>query len=396
MMKVNEMKNFRDKLNLLLFFLPGTLISLFVKREETRIIFTSFLNKNFNSNSKYLFLWFIKNIKNYSCYFVINDNKLRNELNRTIGNFFIETNTIKGKIFALGAAIWFRSSAAIPVGGFFLKYKRCIIHLGHGTPLKNLGLQEKNMSFLKRIYYSLNKTNISYTIASSFYFRPIISKSFGLPPEKVLISGQPRNDQLFVEFDIDMDQFNKQKGMKNILYAPTWRFSTGVELFPFDDFSSQELTDFLCEYNINIFLRTHPGFEDDIDMELLKIPNVYLFSGKVYTEIMDYLNRFDLLITDYSSIYFDYLLLDRPMIFLPYDYDMYKRDPGFTIPYNEFTPGYKPVKMKDFINSIILSLNEDTYHDERNRINKVCNTFQKENCKELVKLLYDKNILKKQ
>jgi CDP-glycerol glycerophosphotransferase len=393
-MITHKIKYYFDRLFIFFFFFPVIIISPFIRREKKRIIFTSFTNKNFNSNSKYLFLWFIENIKDYKCYFVINDKKIRDELNASIGEYFIETNSIAGKIFALRAPVWFRSSAAIPVGGFFLTYKRHIIHLGHGTPLKNIGLLEKRMPLLKRIYYILNRTNVSYTIASSEYFRPIVSKCFGLPLKKVLIAGQPRNDQLFVKSDLDMKQFNKQKNIKNILYAPTWRSSSRVRLFPFEDFSCQELADFLLENNISIFLRTHPGFEDEIDIQFLEIPNVHLFSATTYTEIMDYLNVFDLLITDYSSIYLDYLLLDRPIIFLPYDSVQYDMEVGFTVPYNDFTPGYKPLTIKEFISAISISLNnKDEYKNTRNQVNKICNTIQRENCKNLVKFLYNMNIL---
>jgi CDP-glycerol glycerophosphotransferase len=184
--------------------------------------------------------------------------------------------------------------------------------------------------------------------------------------------------------------------MKNILYAPTWRPTSGVRLFPFEDFSRDTLADFLTINKINIFIRSHPNFEDEIDAELLKLPNIYLFSGKIYPEIMDYLNVFDLLITDYSSIYFDYLLLDRPIVFLPYDYDQYNEEIGFAVLYKEFTPGDKSLNMKDFLCAIEKPLNgNDAYINERNRINKICNSFQKDNCKELVKLLYNKNILSK-
>jgi CDP-glycerol glycerophosphotransferase len=392
---MTNLTTFFKRFSIFFFVLPVTIISPFIKREKNRIIFTSFLNSRFNSNSKYLFLWFVKNVKDYDSYFVINDNKLRNNLNNEIGNYFIETNSVSGKLFALQASIWIISSAALPVGGYFMKIRRSIIHLGHGTPLKKLAFLQETVS-IHKIYYMLNKTNISYSIASSEYFQPIIAKTFGLSQDKILISGQPRNDQLFIKSDFDINSFNKnkEKPSKNILYAPTWRDFSSVWLFPFKDFSLKILGDFLLENNINVFLRTHPGFEDEIDSKLLNIPNVYLFSATTYVEIMDYLNNFDLLITDYSSIYFDFLLLDRPMIFLPYDYEEYNKKIGFTVPYHDFTPGYKPSTLKDFMAAIMESFSAlDKYKDERNRINNICNTLKNNNCKKFTELLYEKEIL---
>jgi CDP-glycerol glycerophosphotransferase len=358
------------------------------------IIFSSFLNKNFNSNSKYLFLWFIKNVEGYTCYFVINDDELRVRLTREIGYYFIETNTLKGKIFASRASIWFVSSLESPIGCFCGAYNRTVIHLGHGTPLKNVGLLEKNLSFLKKIYYMLIGTNISYAIASSLYFKKTIAKFIGLPENKILISGQSRNDQLFIKSELNIESIIKRIDAKSILYAPTWRHSKKTEFFPFGDFSERKMSKFLIENNIHIFIRVHPNFQDDIENDRLKIPNIYSFPADTYVEIMDYLNEFDLLITDYSSIYFDYLLLNRPIIFLPYDYNSYEKEVGFTVPYNEFTPGYKPSTMKDFIDAIYTSFyGKDEFEEERKKINAICNSFQKENRKEFVKMLYENNII---
>jgi CDP-glycerol glycerophosphotransferase len=333
-------------------------------------------------------------MKYYNSYFVINDDELRNNLNTTIGNYFIETKSFSGKMFVLKAAIWFISSIEFPVGGLFLSYKRYVIHLGHGTPLKNIGLLESNISLVKKIYYAIARTNISYSIASSKTFSSIISGFLGLPLKKIIIAGQARNDQLFIKSDFNIKNVVGKENMKNILYAPTWRTNTKVKLFPFEDFNIKEFVDMLVKNKINLFVRTHPDYEDEIDNEILDMPNIFLFSGKKYHEIMDYLNIFDLLITDYSSIFFDYLLLDRPLVFLPYDYDSYNKEIGFTVPYNDYTPGYKPSTMKDFTEAIYESVyGEDKYKDVRNRVNEICNIYQMNNRQEFVKLLQKMGIL---
>jgi CDP-glycerol glycerophosphotransferase len=333
-------------------------------------------------------------MKTHNCYFVVNNNALRDELNRTIGNYFIETETIAGKLFALCAAVWFTSSLTIPVGGFFMRYKRLVINLGHGTPLKRFGLWSRKASLLQKTYYYVSRTNVSYTIASSGVFAERISKIFGLPLESVLIAGQPRNDQLFVKSDLDMRLFGNRMDTKNILYAPTFRSSEELRFFPFPDISYQELGDFFRQNNINIFLRPHPNFDDRIDKKLLEISHIHVFSCRNYPEIMDYLNNFDLLITDYSSIYFDYLLLDRPIVFLPYDYDSYNQETGFTVDYEEFTPGPKPSTMKDFMDALYESLyGQGKYTNDRKRVNAFCNVIQNENCKGLVDSLSQKGFI---
>ncbi|WP_198429947.1 CDP-glycerol glycerophosphotransferase family protein [Treponema primitia] len=371
---------------------PFFLISLFIKR-NANIIFSAFLNTRFSSNSKYLFLWFIENINARKSFFVINDDCLREKLNSDIGNYFIETKTIKGKVFALRASTWFISSLEMPVNGLFLKYKRTIIHLGHGTPLKNIGLLEKNISLLKKIYYDILQTNISYSIASSPFFQEIIASFLGIPSNRVLIAGQARNDQLLVHSESPFRNNENIDGSINILYAPTWRPSGNIALFPFEDFSSQLLSEFLIEKKVNIHIRVHPYVEEQIDKRLLEIGHVFLFPEGMYPEIMDSLNQFDMLITDYSSIYFDYLILNRPIIFIPYDYDRYKKEIGFTVLYHDFTPGYKVATQKDLLKAIGGLLQNDPHTSERDRLNSLCNVYQKDNCKEFASLLSEIGVL---
>ena len=97
---------------------------------------------------------------------------------------------------------------------------------------------------------------------------------------------------------------------------------------------------------------------------------------------MDYINLFDALITDYSSIYLDYMLLERPIIFLPYDLKDYENSVGFTMDYNENTPGEKPTTQKDFIDILTKIKNTPKYQkSEIKELNKKLNNPNKNACK---------------
>lgn len=77
---------------------------------------------------------------------------------------------------------------------------------------------------------------------------------------------------------------------------------------------------------------------------------------------------FDFLITDYSSIYIDYLLLDRPIGFIPYDYDEYNNDRGFLFEYSGVTPGMRISTYKDLINFFS---REDSYAVQRELVRNI-------------------------
>lgn len=391
MIKKNFMNNIK-RFYILARGIPLSLISLCIRTNPKFIVFNSFHNTSFDSNSKYFFLWLIKNHPEYKIKFVINDMPLRDVLNQKLGNYFIETHTIAGAFNALHASVWIVSTFDLPVGGLFHRIKRTIVHLGHGTPLKNLGLLEKNLSFIKKSYYLINKNNIAYSLSSSPRFIDIIASFTGLPPDKILISGQPRNDQLF---EPESSVFSNMESTKHtkVLYAPTWRPYADTVVFPFDDFSFEELDAFLTTNNITIYLRLHPRIEDTIPAQLLKIKNIQIFNSEEYPEIMDYLNMFDILVTDYSSIYFDYLLLDRPILFLPYDRKQYDEEIGFTVPYDEFTPGDKVYSWAEFRQSL-LKYSQNPKKDSQLRVSmsNVCNIVQRENCAHLYALLKTKQV----
>ena len=368
--------------------LPYAFLSLFSKRDKKLIVFSAMHCRTFDSNSKFLFLHFLNNEKDYTSYFVINDDELREKLTKEYGNHFIDTRTKEGKKIALKAKTWVVSWLDTPLGGMFLKFRRLVIHLGHGTPLKCIGMMEKDGKLLKKMYYLLCQTNISYSLASSPFVADIIQKSIGFSKKHVLINGQPRTEVLFKE-PLKLSELNN--GFTHILYAPTWRQHSKIKLFPFEDFSLTELQNFLSKEKIIIHIRFHPAYEEDIPKDILSLENVSLFSAKKYSEIMDYLNLFDVLITDYSSIYFDYMLLERPMIFLPYDLEEYEKTVGFTMDYNEYTPGAKPISFFDFLNYLQVAKNSpEMFLESIKSLNKVLNNPEKMPCKALANFIKEK------
>ena len=267
----------------------------------------------------------------------------------------------------------------------FLKFRRLVIHLGHGTPLKCIGMMEKDGKLLKKMYYLLCQTNISYSLASTPFIADIIQKSIGFSKKHVLINGQPRTEVLFKE-PLKLSELNN--GFTHVLYAPTWRQHSEIKLFPFDDFSLTDLQNFLSKEKIIIHIRFHPAYEEDIPKEILALENISLFSAKKYPEIMDYLNLFDALITDYSSIYFDYMLLERPMLFLPYDLEDYEKSVGFTMDYSQYTPGAKPTSFLDFTNYLnAIKNNPEIFLDSIKSLNKILNSSEKKPCESLAKFI---------
>lgn len=369
-------------------FLPS-FFSYFMKRDKKLIVLNSFHNIQFSDNTKYLFIYLINNEKSKTVRYVINDDNLRDKLIQQYGNYFIETKTFKGKIYALKASLWFVNAFELPVQGLFLNKRRKVIHMTHGVTSKNAGLYEKDVSIIKQLYYAFIRTSISYTMTPYKGFQKIVGGHLGVKENKVLICGFPRFDPLINK---EFCKIKKRSDEVSILYAPTWRHYSDIKLFPFVDFDIIKLNKYCKDKNIKIYLRVHPRFEDSIPPELLSHDFIKIFSGKDYPDINDYFENFDMLITDYSSIFYDYMILDRPIFFFMYDYDLYKTNIGLVDNFLKYAIGYKSTTQKDFIQNLDDALTIDSYKTQREDVRKRILGNSKNNSCDLINLLKNMKI----
>lgn len=357
-------------------------VKMFMKKniDYNTWVFSSSYNTKFNYNSRYLFEYVLKNEPNINPVFVINDDEFRERLQEKYGEkYFIETKSFKGIKRALQSGVWF-TSAGLPCYGFKLNKKRLIINLWHGVPLKKIALQEESLSKFRKFYFKyLFSKNYSYVLTTSENLIEIMANSFDVMDHQVKVLGQPRNDALFKENEkkevLKNLYTNLPKYKKIILYAPTFRDDGKTLFFPFENFKQDRLNSFLEEHEIIIFIRTHQSEDTEI-LNRNFGDRVRLINEDKVEDVMDILNIFDLLITDYSSIYIDFLLTEKPILFLPYDQESYFENRGFNFTYSEVTPGPKPTKYKEFTDEIDKLLNNKTYYlDERREINNYFNNI---------------------
>lgn len=340
-------------------------------------LFSSTDNSHYNYNSRYLFEYVKENLPEITPLFVINDPELRSSLSSKYGKqYFIETESIQGIRQALSAGVWF-TSAGLPAYGTGLHKKRLIINLWHGVPLKKIALLDPNLKKAARIYFKkIFSENYTCILTTSHELIPLMARSFAVSEDKIKVWGQPRNDGLFQKNDCreilgqlfpDLPEYTK-----TVLYAPTFRDYGQVQLFPFKDFDQEQLEAFLEEKNMLLFIRTHVAEQGSAAPYLGK--RIRFLGNEQAEDVTGILNIFDCLITDYSSIYIDYLLTDKPMIFLPYDRQQYLDGRGMNFDYDDVTPGPKPETFNDFLDA--LSPKEDFWKSERTRVNRLFNEIQ--------------------
>jgi len=283
-------------------------------------------------------------------------------------------------------------------GGRKRKKNTINIDLWHGVPLKTMRLMdknEKNKSFLK---------NTDYLASNNDFNSTILNACFGLSTENYIQIGNPRNDLL-----INSDGLknlstlfgNGFENKKKIFVFPTYRSRKKTDdgeynyenFFGFDRFEYKSFNEFLKSQNIVVFIKLHPNDEEKVlnKIEKNSVENIKVITGKLLKDnnidLYEILNSCDLLITDYSSIYFDFLILDRPIIFNPVDLNTYRKKRGFLLePYDFWTPGPKVYNQEDLERAIINSFQNDEFAEKRKVINKLINGEKKIDSN---KLLYD-------
>ena len=341
-------------------------------------VFSSTDNSHYNYNSRYLFEYVREHMPAITPLFVINDPVLRDSLSNEYGaQYFIETESMQGIRRALSAGVWF-TSAGLPAYGTGLCKKRLIINLWHGVPLKKIALLDPNLKKAARIYFKkIFSDNYTCVLTTSHALIPLMARSFAISEDRIKVWGQPRNDGMFQTNDRtmilqriypDLPEYSQA-----ILYAPTFRDYGQVQLFPFKDFDLEQMEHFLEEKKMLLFIRTHVAEQGSAAPYLGK--RIRFLGNEQAEDVTGILNIFDCLITDYSSIYIDYLLTGKPMIFLPYDRRKYLDGRGMNFDYDDVTPGPKPETFTDFLEA--LSPETDSWKEERDRINQLFNEIQK-------------------
>ena len=260
-------------------------------------------------------------------------------------------------------------NAFMPMSFFKVRKKTKVVQLWHGTgSIKKFG-QDSNTGRIKELEQRIN-SNIDSLIVNSDILINQYAGAFGVDESKVYATGLPRTDWLLgIVNDVEQarrldDIRNKIAHFKNfdlqdkkiVLYAPTFRDEEIEE--PKLHLDIMKLVENLSENTI-IFLRLHPFVSSlfknsDLGDRIVNVSD--------YSDLNELMAVADGLITDYSSLIFDYCILDRPMYFFADDIvEFGLKGRGFYLDYNLELPGIIPASEEELAEKIILDLsgNED-------------------------------------
>ena len=180
----------------------------------------------------------------------------------------------------------------------------------------------------KTMFYRQGKA-WNYLISANRFSTDVFERAFCVPREKIIEVGYPRNDILYSErADEIAKEVKKEFGIPEdkrvILYAPTWRDNQFYGKGKYKFTLAMDLERMRKEFGKDsvILLRTHYYIADSLDLTGLED---FVYNGSTYNDVSRLYLASDICITDYSSVFFDYANLRRPMLFFAYDYEDYYR-----------------------------------------------------------------------
>jgi len=381
-------------------FVLSMILSMAFKKKSNRVVFSSAHGEVFAGNSKWLFDHMVTNRADFDCYWITKNEHLYRELKNRYGDsvaYLLSPRGIK-KVITARTVVLDNKVHDFPYVYLSKKHQN-IIQLWHGIPIRKI-------LFLSRLHDSKEKgmfnlvlgkpyrALISTSDVVSYLFSACFEVNFG----KIYITGYPRNDVLFKRSDkhelIEKLSLNFPPFEKLILYAPTFREKKNVRFFPFIDLNMEQLNSFLEEQKAIILIRGHLYREKILNQQKDGFTNptsnrIIELDWDKLSDTQEILRYIDVVITDYSSIYVDFLLLDRPVVFVPYDFDEYAEKMGFLFNYEWITPGPKVYTMQQFTKALLQSLNDISYYQpQREQITKLFHKYRDGNSsKRVVELI---------
>lgn len=313
--------------------------------KKNLVLFESFLGKQYSCNPRAIYEYLKENHPEYEMHWSVDKKYLHNFRGKDISS--IQRFSIRW-FFVMARARYWVTNSRMPK--WVPKPKHTIyLQTWHGTPLKRLAadMNEVHMPGVTSEKYKqefINETKSwDYLISPNAYSTEIFKRAFRFQKE-VIESGYPRNDFLYhcndektiytikENYEIPLDK-------KVILYAPTWRDDQFYEIgkYKFDlELDLNRMRDELGDQYV-IILRMHYLVAENFNLQPYK---GFAFDFSNHEDIRELYLISDLLITDYSSVFFDYANLKRPIIFYVYDIEEYKEKlRGFYFEFEKHAPG---------------------------------------------------------
>lgn len=270
--------------------------------------------------------------------------------------------------------------------------RQTIIYLDHGTPLKDL-------TKLKMSY-----GHVDGTVVLSDFFIEASMKNLNTTKNQYIVAGFPRNDGLYTEKNIS--KILKIKTKKYLVWLPTFRqyednkridstfeMPLGIPIV-YKKEDLDKLNTCLKKNDITLIIKPH--FAAKINNIEVSYSNITIMTNKTLDEfnltLYELLGKSDGLITDYSSVYYDYLITEKPIALTLDDFEDYKEHTGFIYDYYDIIKGdyvYTLSDLETFVENIHKNI-DNSLKERKNTIKRLSLDTRGSYSEKMLKILQDK------
>lgn len=350
--------------------LLATLATVVPFRDEDCWVFGARMGTEFADNPKYLFVHVAEEHPDVRAVWVSRDRSVVRDL-QSEGYEAYHVWSPRSVWLTLRAGVVVLSHSTHDVNQWFVG-GATVAMLWHGVPLKTVSWDAElpDLPLLARVgLRTLYDRYHLVTVPGPDAVDPLAS-GLGLDPERFVVTGYPRNDALVGAFRedepvVEGDALSWLRRLGDdrrvFVYLPTFR-EEGIRAS--ERLPVEELEAVLADLDAVLVVKLHPW--EDLDPGVVgggSIRRIHALPSEV--DVYPLLAEADALVTDYSSVFFDYLLLDRPVVFFPYDRADYEATRGLYFDYDAITPGPVATTDGELAEALRRALVDDPHADAR-------------------------------
>lgn len=314
-------------------------LSHFYPRNPKLCLFGAWGGKSYKDNTRYIYEYISREALSISTAWITKDRKLAITLRSEGKNAFYYLSFL-GLSYQLRASIVvFTHTAENEFFAPLLSRDVLRIQAWHGVPLKKIGFDDvhgvtKKKEYFLSSFFPFTSKHIDLAFVCSEYDRGCFASAFNMDKNKIVITGYARNDLLI------SNNVYKSGGSIKAIYLPTLRGKPGenlkiLETTKFDYVKYDEL---LKDYNITLDIQIHPAqrISDTTLQQIQNCKQIRYLKSSQESDFYQHLKSYDVLITDYSGAYVDFLLTYKPIILAPFDLQEYlKTDRDLYLNYSD-------------------------------------------------------------
>jgi len=370
-------EQWRSNLDLLwqwLVYLVVDQLSRFWSREKRLWVFGARGGTGFVDNAKYLFLWIAANEPAIRPVWLSKNEAVVDTLQQQ-GYEAYHAHSLRGRLLTLRAGVVFVTQGLRDVHMGSTAGAR-LVQLWHGLPLKTVAWDAEwpDQPWPVRRCHAYMADEIDLVTAPSTEAIEPLSSGLGIDPDRFVVTGYPRTDVFADDIEgatltVDESLVDRIKSQATdselVFYLPTYR---GADDSFVDAFDTAAVGDLLAAREAHLYVKAHP---DEPVTAAEDHPRIHWLPASVDPYLV--LPHADVLVTDYSSVYFDYLAVDRPVVFFPYDRSSYTERRGFYFAYESITPGPVATDVDELLVALTEALDaaaggEDSYAADRREL----------------------------